>query len=123
MGVSGLLFNTNLILYDRRDGTTLYPQIAFKAVNGPRKGDTLELLPVIETTWKTWQELYPRIRVIERGLYGIEAYTSYPYGEYRTDHQYLIFDLVIPLSQIAIRRLTPSARWATGRSSTIRSAV
>ena len=98
LGVSGLLFNTNLILYDRRDGTTLYPQIAFKAVSGPRKGDTLELLPVIETTWETWQELYPRTRVIERGLYGIEAYTSYPYGEYRTDHQYLIFDLVIPLS-------------------------
>ena len=97
LGVSGLLFNTNLIMYDRRDGTTLYPQMAFKAVRGSRRGETLELLPVVETTWETWQQLYPRTRVIETGLYSIDTYTSYPYDDYRTNHQYLIFDLVIPL--------------------------
>ena len=26
-GVSGMLFNSNLIMYDRRDGNTLYPQM------------------------------------------------------------------------------------------------
>ena len=97
LGVSGLLFNTNLIMYDRRDGTTLYPQMAFKAVKGEREGETLELLPVVETTWATWKKLYPRTRVIEKGLYGIDAYTNYPYGDYRIDHQYFLFDLVIPL--------------------------
>ncbi len=97
LGVSGLLFNTNLIMYDRRDGTTLYPQMAFKAVSGARKGDLLELLPVIETTWATWKKLYPRTRVIETGLYNIDAYTNYPYGDYRIDHQSFLFDLVVPL--------------------------
>jgi len=97
LGVSGLLFNTNLIAYDRRDGSTLYPQMTFKAVSGPRRGESLKLLPVVETTWATWKKLYPQTRVIEKGLYETEAYINYPYGDYRTNHQFLLFDLVTPL--------------------------
>jgi len=37
LGVSGLLFNNNLIMYDRRDNNTLYPQIAYKGVEGSRR--------------------------------------------------------------------------------------
>jgi hypothetical protein len=98
LGVSGLLLNTNLIMYDRRDGQTLYTQIAFKAVSGPRRGETLDLLPVVETTWASWKRLYPQTWVIETGLYNIEVYFNYPYGDYRTNHQYFLFNLVIPLS-------------------------
>ena len=72
LGVSGLLFNTNLVMYDRRDGDTLYP----------------------------------RTRVIEKGLYHLQSYAKYPYGDYRTNHDYLLFDLVIPLHN-------NGNRWAT----------
>ena len=43
LGVSGLLLNTNLVMYARRDGDTLYPQMAFKAICGPRRGLSLQL--------------------------------------------------------------------------------
>jgi hypothetical protein len=98
LGVSGLLFNTNLIMYDRRDGSTLYPQIAFQAISGPRKGESLSLLPVMETTWATWKKLYPDTQVIAQGTYNINQYTSYPYGDYRTNHRFFLFDLTLPLN-------------------------
>jgi hypothetical protein len=53
LGVSGLLFNNNLIMYDRRDNAatpTLYPQMLGKGISGPRTNNELKLLPVIETT-------------------------------------------------------------------------
>jgi hypothetical protein len=51
-GVSGLLINSNLVMYDRRDGEMLYPQIIYTAINGQDQGRRLELLPAVETTWK-----------------------------------------------------------------------
>lgn len=93
LGVSGLLFNTNLIMYDRRDRTTLYPQIAHKAVEGPRKGETLKLMPVVETTWSTWKELHPNTEVVAEGTYSLSRYTQYPYGDYRTNDNFFLFAL------------------------------
>jgi hypothetical protein len=52
LGVSGLLFNSNLVMYDRRNDS-LYPQLLFTSIFGSTLGDALELLPVIETTWRT----------------------------------------------------------------------
>ena len=54
-------------------------------------------MPVVETTWATWKKLYPQTRVIEKGLYETEAYINYPYGDYRSNHRFLLFDLVTPL--------------------------
>ena len=98
LGVSGLLYNNNLIMYDRRDGTTLYPQILFTAIEGARQGESLELLPVVETTWATWKQLHPDTQVVAGGTYSQSRYTSYPYinsrdGDYRTSNRYLLFGL------------------------------
>jgi len=101
LGVSGLLFNSNLVMYDRRDGATLYPQMAFKGVSGAWKELELPLLPVVETTWATWKELYPQTLVVAEGTYNLDLYTRYPYGDYRTDNSYFIFALETPLSRNA----------------------
>ena len=93
LGVSGLLWNNNLIMYDRRDGSTLYPQIFSTAVDGPRQGETLPLLPVMETNWSTWVRLHPDTRVIASGTYSLNQYSRYPYGNYRTNDAFLIFGL------------------------------
>ena len=66
-GVSGLLINSNLVMYDRRDGATLYPQMIYTAINGGDLGAQLELLPVIETTWGMWKKMYPNTTVVEAG--------------------------------------------------------
>ncbi|MCZ6636405.1 MAG: DUF3179 domain-containing protein [bacterium] len=84
-GVSGLLFNNNLIMYDRRDGQTLYPQMIFSGIDGPNSGSDLTLLPVVETTWRYWKQLYPNTLVVSPNnqIFDASAYRSYPYGSYR----------------------------------------
>ena len=86
LGVSGLLFNNNLVMYDRRDNATLYPQMTFKGISGPRAGEELELLPVVETSWRYWKQLYPDTKVVSgnNGVYAMGQYRSYPYGNYKS---------------------------------------
>ena len=96
-GVSGLLFNNNLIMYDRRDNRTLYPQMISRGIQGPREGEELSLMPVIETTWGYWKDLYPDTKVIsgQTGVYFQEQYEFYPYrsggSDYRQDDTYILF--------------------------------
>ena len=119
LGVSGLLFNNNLIMYDRRDGEsspTLYPQMIAKGVSGPRISEELKQLPMIETTWRFWQALYPETKVIsglgEEYLPGI--YTSYPYGtsqgrvqDYRTNDDDISFENIPNLKDNPLIDLFP----------------
>ncbi len=98
LGVSGLLYNNNLIMYDRRDNSTLYPQLLFTGIEGPRLGERLEQIPVTETTWATWKTLYPDTQVVAGGTYSTSRYVRYPYvssrlGDYRTSNSYLLFSL------------------------------
>ncbi len=105
-GVSGLLFNNNLIMYDRRDGATLYPQMIFKGVSGPLQGEALRLLPVVETTWGYWRTLYPNTRVISRNAAN-ESYSTYPYtdsnrgGDYRIADEFIMFPLSPEIGETA----------------------
>ena len=101
-GVSGSLINSNLVIYDRRDDT-LYPQITFTSLNGPRKGEQLKLAPVVETTWAMWKRLYPETTVPLAGTgldrfsqqaranYTERAYRTEPYAEYRVDNDDIPF--------------------------------
>ena len=102
-GVSGLLINSNLVMYDRRDSETLYPQMIYTGIQGNFFGEQLELLPIVETTWSMWQQMYPDTKVAQgatgldfypasqRNRYSIDSYFRYPYGNYRTRHGSLLF--------------------------------
>ena len=102
-GVSGLLLNSNLVLYDRGDEESLYPQMLFTGIAGPGKGRKLDLLPVTETTWGLWKRLHPDTRIVQAGtglerydftvrhIYDAERYRAYPYGDYRTDNHSIMF--------------------------------
>ena len=57
LGVSGMLINSNLVMYDRRDEETLYPQMIYAGISGKHRGQSLTLLPVVETTWGLWRGL------------------------------------------------------------------
>ncbi|MEF8839316.1 MAG: DUF3179 domain-containing protein [Haloarculaceae archaeon] len=57
-GVSGLLFRSNLVLYDRRTGS-LWSQLLARAVRGPETGTGLELVPSTLTSWAAWRADYP----------------------------------------------------------------
>ena len=57
-GVSGLLYNTNLIPYDRATDSN-WSQMLLESVNGELINTPIETFQVIETTWGTWKEVVP----------------------------------------------------------------
>ena len=89
-GVSGLLYNSNLIPYDRETDSN-WSQIRLDCVNGNLSGTEIETYALVETTWKTWKEMYPDTKVVSSSTGYNRSYGVYPYGSYRTNHDYLIF--------------------------------
>ncbi|MDN5212196.1 DUF3179 domain-containing protein [Fulvivirgaceae bacterium BMA12] len=91
-GVSGLLYNTNLIPYDRSTDSN-WSQMRLECVNGSLIGNKVETFQVVETTWGTWKSMYPSTRVISNVTGFNRNYSVYPYGDYRTNHNNLIFSI------------------------------
>ncbi len=89
-GVSGLLYNTNLMPYDRATNST-WSQQRLDCVNGENIGLKATLHSFIETTWKTWKQAYPSSLVLNTDTGFDRNYTRYPYGDYRTNHNNIIF--------------------------------
>ncbi|MFY0654403.1 MAG: DUF3179 domain-containing protein [Cyclobacteriaceae bacterium] len=92
-GVSGLLYNTNLMPYDRESNST-WTQQGLKCVNGPLKGTSPETFQIFETTWATWKIMYPDTKVISRDTGYDRFYESYPYANYRSSDG-LIFSVSV----------------------------
>jgi len=91
-GVSGLLFNNNLLPYDRATGSN-WSQMKLLCVNGTRIGNTPTVFPVIETTWATAKKLFPDAQVMTTNTGFSRPYGSYPYGDYRTNNNKLLFSI------------------------------
>lgn len=87
LGVSGLLFRNNMIMYDRRHERSLWFQMPREARCGPEDGARLPMVPVVETTWEGWLELHPDTRVVGGDTGMPRDYTLYPYGSYERDEQ------------------------------------
>lgn len=94
-GVSGLLFENNLTMFDRRNEQSLWPQMNRQANCGAATGTELSMVPVIEMRWGRWKELHPDTRVISSRTGFDRNYTpfGYPYGNYdRINNDRLLFD-------------------------------
>jgi hypothetical protein len=90
-GVSGLLYNSDVLLYDRAT-ESLWSQIKQQAVSGPLKGRTLETVPLEHTTWADWRARYPQTRVLSTETGYARDYDRDPYAGYDRI-QRLIFDV------------------------------
>lgn len=88
-GVSGLLYNSNLIPYDRHSNSN-WSQMLNKSVNGKVRGESIKRFSLIETKWKTIKNL-PGIKVLSTDTGFSRNYGLYPYGDYRSNHSKLIF--------------------------------
>lgn len=82
-GVSGLLYNSNLIPYDRNTDSN-WTQMGLECVNGTLAGSSIELIPLIETTWGTWKSMFPESKVLSTNTGFSRNYGTYPYGDYKT---------------------------------------
>lgn len=89
-GVSGLLYNANLILYDRFTNSN-WSQLKLECVNGPRINDKPKLFDVVETDWKTWKTLYPDTQVLDTQTGFSRTYGTSPYGDYSVRNERFIF--------------------------------
>ncbi|MEM9720837.1 MAG: DUF3179 domain-containing protein [Bacteroidota bacterium] len=91
-GVSGLLYNTNLIPYDRNTDSN-WSQLLMQSVQGSLQGESIKIEMVVETTWETWKKLYPQTQVLSRETGFSRSYGLYPYGDYRTNDSRLLFPI------------------------------
>ena len=87
-GVSGFLYNSNLLLYDR-ETESLWSQMLQLAVNGPRLREVPSPIQVIETTFATLKMMYPDAMVMSRDTGHVRVYDDYPYGDYKNSDQLL----------------------------------
>jgi hypothetical protein len=89
-GVSGLLFNSNLLPYDRETDSN-WSQMRLDCVNGELLGTKIETFNLVETTWDTWKAMYPQTKVVSTETGFSRNYSRYPYGDYKTNNSNLIF--------------------------------
>lgn len=86
-GVSGLLYNSNQLLYDRRpEGTpsSLWSQLLFRAIAGPAaaRGAALAVIPSQVVTWDAWRTARPETTVLDPERAMLKRYRGNPYGMY-----------------------------------------
>lgn len=79
-GVSGLLFQANLIMYDRNSDDSLWPQMRGAAACGSRMGQALTRHPVVEMTWAGWVDLFTGSTVVGVDPLDTGRYSVNPYG-------------------------------------------
>ena len=91
-GVSGLIYNNNLIPYDRETGSN-WSQMKLDCVNGDLISTKIKTFQLVETQWKTWKEMYPFSKVASLNTGFDRSYGDYPYGDYKTAGDFFLFPL------------------------------
>jgi len=84
LGVSGLLYQSALIFFDR-DTRSLWPQPLGRAVTRPMKGKKLRIVPSREVPLFPFLDSHPETRVLAPPANSGRNYRLYPYGSYKTD--------------------------------------
>ncbi len=80
-GVSGLLYNSDVLLYDRQT-LSLWSQLMMQGISGPMKGKRFVSLPVRHTTWRDWQSRHPGTLVLSTDTGYDRDYGNSPYDDY-----------------------------------------
>jgi hypothetical protein len=86
-GFSGLLYNSNLLMYDRREGgagESLWNQLLGRAIAGPAAADDRQLT-MIDTAlvaWEDWLAAHPDTTVVDRDPKMIKRYKQTNYERY-----------------------------------------
>ena len=85
-GVSGLLYQSDLLMYDHQT-ESLWSQMAMESVGGPLTGEKLDVIFLEHTTWNEWKKIHPQSLVMSISTGYSRAYDRDPYAGYvnRTD--------------------------------------
>ena len=94
-GVSGLLYNSNVMPFDRST-ESIWTQLDGRCVNGDLKGKRVERYNFVETSWETWKTAYPTPKIMSENQDGFNFdYRVYPYGDYNINHQSISFPVEV----------------------------
>lgn len=85
-GVSGLLYNNDVLLYDRQTNS-LWSQLMAQAISGPLKGHRLNSLVVTHSTWADWQKMHATTQVLMADTNSPRPYDRNPYAGYDTSSE------------------------------------
>ena len=88
-GVSGKLYQSCLVMYDRADDT-LYAQPWALGVVGANVNRSLNRLPAVKTTLGDWLAEHPDSKILSTDTGYSRDYMDYPYGNYYTNEE-LVF--------------------------------
>jgi hypothetical protein len=91
-GVSGLLYQSDLLLYDHQT-ESLWPQVGMHAVAGPLTGEKLTPIFLEHTTWAEWRAAHPVTFVLSTKTGAFRNYDRDPYSGYAESSE-LYFDTV-----------------------------
>lgn len=86
-GVSGFLFESNLLMYDRNESESLWSQSLGEAVAGVRTGQKLVHHPVAVMTYRESKERFPQAQVLSENTGYSRDYTGNPYAGYEDTEQ------------------------------------
>lgn len=91
-GVSGVLYNSDLVLYDRAT-ETLWDQIEARGIVGPLTGVQLDLFPVSMSKWARWRAAHPDTLILSADTGFDYDYTQDHYAKYRSSNN-LMFPVI-----------------------------
>ncbi len=80
-GVSGLLYNSDVLLYDR-ETESLWSQLLALAISGPMKNTKLKLVSLEHTSWVDWHRRHPGTLVLSNNTGYSRNYNRDPYAGY-----------------------------------------
>jgi len=90
-GVSGLLYQSDLVMYDHQT-ESLWSQISMEAIAGPMTGAKLKHIFLTHTTWGEWRAAHPTTLVLSTNTGHIRNYERDPYLGY-AQRRDLMFDV------------------------------
>ena len=88
-GVSGALFNSNVLMYDRTHNA-LWSQLGLRAVSGPLVGTELKMLPVRVVSFSEYTLEHPKGRVLSSETGHGRSYDADPYVQYFENQERLL---------------------------------
>lgn len=100
-GVSGKLYQSCLVMFDRADDS-LYAQPWAMGVLGPKVNEALARIPATKTTLGAWLKAHPESKILATTTGHDRDYFRYPYGIYNTNEE-----LIFPARHQDQRQLHP----------------
>jgi len=97
-GVSGLLYNSNVIMYDRQT-ESLWSQMAEEAIDGQmREARLRQIAAATSTSWQQWLSQHPDTQVLSKNTGYRRNYERSPYGDYAQSR-----DIMFPMTAASDR--------------------